>query len=364
MRVPYTLARYIIRQLLANIGIVMSVLITLILVFDTLEIVRRAYDKNVPFSIVLEMVIMKLPYMLQKILPFAVLIGSIMALSKLTRSSELIIARASGVSVWQFLAPALITCMAIGIFIMTIFNPLSATMLSRFQQVEARYLRGTTSMLSVSSSGLWLRQSGTNSGEHIIHALRVSNSDMQLFEVTIFVFGTNNLFQSRIDADSAKLEDGYWQLKNAVFTESGKPARRYAAYRLPTDLSARQIQESFAPPETLSFWELPGFIHTLEEAGFSALQHRLYWNNILATPFFLMAMVFVAAIFSLRPPRQGKTGLLIVMGISSGFLIYFFSDVIGALALSGRIPVILAAWAPVGITMLVSIATTLHLEDG
>jgi lipopolysaccharide export system permease protein len=311
------------------------------------------------------MVLLRLPNILQKILPFAVLLGSITALTKLTRSSELIVARAAGISALQFLTPVMLCAFMIGALMTTVFNPLSAMMLSKFERIEAKYFHGTTSMLSISSSGLWLRQPDHElGGKKIIRALRVANEDMTLFDVTIFQFAEENRFYSRIDAASARLEAGYWLLKQAVLTTPGEPAELFETYSLPTDLSRSQIQESFAPPETFSFWELPAFIQTLEEAGFSGLRHRLYWHGLMSTPFMFVAMVLVAAIFSLRPPRQGKTGLLITLGIFSGFIVYFTSDVVAALGLSGRLPVVFAAWAPVGVTALLGLAVTLHLEDG
>jgi len=49
------------------------------------------------------MTIMRLPSSAQKIYPFAILVGGMITLTRLTRSHELIVARAAGVSVWQFL---------------------------------------------------------------------------------------------------------------------------------------------------------------------------------------------------------------------------------------------------------------------
>lgn len=365
IKVPVTLSQYLVRHFLGGVGIILGVLVTLILVFDSLEIIRRAYAKDVPFGIIMNMVVLKLPHTLQEVLPFAILLGGIIALTKLTRSSELVVARAAGVSALQFLTPVLLCAFILGGIVTTTINPLAATMLSKFEQVEAKYFKGSTSMLSVSASGLWLRQPDTEGdGKKIIRALRVSNQDMELFEVTFFQYGKNNRFESRVDAASAKLREGHWLIKNAVLTAPGKAAKHFETYQLPTDLSINQIQESFAPPETFSFWELPGFIHTLEDAGFSALKHKLYWHNLMAIPFMLVGMVLIAGVFSLRPPRQGKTGMLIALGIFTGFIIYFMSDVVGALGLSGRLPIVLAAWAPVGVTALLGIAVILHLEDG
>lgn len=365
MRIPVTLSKYIGRHFLANVGIVFGVLAGLILLFDTLELIRRSNAKDIPFAIVLEMAIMKMPTIVQKVIPFAILLGGILSFAKLTRTSELIVARAAGISVWQFLAPAIIASFLLGTFITTVFNPLGATMLSRFEQIEAKYLRGSTSMLSVSSTGLWLRQKNEQSGgKTVIHSLRLSHEDMELYDVTIFMYDDDNTFIQRIDAPAAKLEEGYWYIHDAVLTTPGKPAAQKTDYRLKTSLLRQHIQESFAAPETMSFWELPAFIETLNNAGFSAIRHTLYWHKIFVIPFFLSAMVFFAAAFSLRPPRQGKTGLLMTGGIMAGFLIYFLSDLVSAVGLSGSIPVMMAAWFPVGISMLLGAVLMLHLEDG
>ncbi|MCC2645207.1 MAG: lptG [Rickettsiaceae bacterium] len=365
VKIPFTLSRYIGKQFLTGVAIVLSVLVTLIILFDTLELIKSASSKNVPFGVIIELVFLKLPTIIQKIIPFAILLGGILTFSRLTRTSELIVARAAGVSAWQFLAPAVIISFGLGFFIMTVFNPLAAIMLSRFEQVEAKYMNNSSSMLSVSSTGLWLRQKNKlDNGKTVIHSLRVEHENMELFDVTIFMFGENNKFIQRVDAPTAKLEDGYWDINDAILTIPGKPAASRTDYRLKTDLSKHRIQESFASPETLSFWELPGFIATLQEAGFSALRHSLHWHSILVTPFFLSAMVFFAAAFSLRPPRQGKTGALMTGGILAGFIIYFMSDLVAAIGLSGSIPVAMAAWAPVGVSMLLGTVLMLHLEDG
>jgi lipopolysaccharide export system permease protein len=114
----------------------------------------------------------------------------------------------------------------------------------------------------------------------------------------------------------------------------------------------------------MSFWELPGFIALLEQSGFTAQRHRLHFNVLLARPFLFCAMVLVAATFSLRMQRRGGAGMLIVSGVLAGFLLYFLSDIVFALGLSAKIPVLLAAWTPTGISMIFGSSMLLHLEDG
>ena len=365
MTLPVTLSIYIGKKFIAGIALVFAIIMAIIFLFDFVELMRRGLSHDVPIAIIVGMGLLKLSSMVQQILPFAILLGGILSFTRLTATSELVVTRAAGVSAWQFLMPAFCVSAAIGIFIMVIFNPFSAIMLSKFESLEAKYFNGATSMLSVSSTGLWLRQKNeTNDGKTIINALRFSNNEMELFDVTIFIFGENNKFVKRIDAKSAKLEDGFWSIKSGILTVPGLPASNRMDYSLKTSLKQSQIQESFASPETISFWELPGFIRTLKAAGFSALRHTLYWHSVLSTPFLLCAMVFFAASFSLRSSRQGKTGIMMSSGILAGFMIYFLSDLVSVIGLSGRIPVIMAAWAPVGISILLGTALMLHLEDG
>ncbi len=364
MRLSTTLSVYFGRQFFTWVGLVFLVFIATIFVFDLVELLRRGASKETAdVGTLMLMAFMKLPFMAQKAIPFAILIGGILCFSKLTRSHELVVARAAGVSAWQFMLPALIIAFLVGTVTITIYNPLASAMVSRYEQLEATHLRKQASLLAISSSGLWLRQAG-QSGESVIHAQRVTEPDTVLHDVIIFRFEGTDSFIGRIDAASAKLEDGYWDLQDAVLTAPDRPAEFTDRYKLSTDLTLSQIQDSFASPETLSFWELPGFIKVLEKAGFSAVKHRIHWYALLSAPLLFCAMVLIAATFSLRLTRRGGTGLLIAAGVLTGFVFYFLSDVVLALGLSGKIPPALAAWTPAGICTLLGIGLLFHLEDG
>jgi lipopolysaccharide export system permease protein len=365
MRLTWTLSQYIGKHFLWSALLALAGLIALSTLIDVLELIRRASGREgVPFSILLAMSALKIPGFAEKLMPYAALIGSMHALTRLTRTHELIVARAAGVSVWQFLAPAMVVVMTIGVFMTTVFNPLSSVMMLKQEYMEGKYLTGRPSLLAVSASGLWLRQIEEGGGEHIIYSQRLSQNDMAFAKVVIFTFGNDKKFSERLDAQLAVLEQGNLYLTDVIRSIPGKPPEKLASYSLPTSLTLSRIQDSFASPETMSFWQLPAFIDMLEEAGFSALRHRLYWQSLLAAPFLLVGMVMVAAVFSLRLPRHGKIGILIVAGITAGFLLHFFTDLIYAFGSAGTLPIALAAWTPACVVIMIGAALLLHLEDG
>jgi len=133
---------------------------------------------------------------------------------------------------------------------------------------------------------------------------------------------------------------------------------------LPTDLTPDRIEDSFASPDTLSFWALPGFIAILEQAGFSALRHRLQFQSMLSTPVLAMTMALLAAGFSMRNSRRGGVAQTIAAGVAAGFGLFVLDRITGEFGESGTLPVWLAAWAPTATGLLLALALLLHLEDG
>lgn len=367
MRISSTLSIYIGRHFLVSFFACFGIFLLIVMLFDSIELMRKVASRpDVSFGDVIEMAAFRLPHMGQEMFPFAVLFGGMSAFWRLARTHELVITRAAGVSAWQFMLPVLILAASLGAFHIMVFNPLASTLLTRYERLEAKYLKGQENFLAVSQSGLWLRQSNSG-GQSVVHASSVyqQGTEVELTKVVIFVYEGSNQFLERIDADTARLEDGFWYMRNANIQKPEEAAQIYPEYWLETDLTLAKIQDSFAPPETMSFWALSDFIKTLEQAGFSAIRHKLHLNTLLASPLLMCAMVLIAATFTLRQTsRRGGTTFVISMGVLTGFLLYFFSDVVYALGLSDSIPVTLAAWTPSGVATLLGLGMLLHLEDG
>ncbi|WP_341898369.1 LPS export ABC transporter permease LptG [Ferrovibrio terrae] len=364
MRQSTTLSLYFGRHFLVAILTVLVVLAVLAFSFDAVEMLRRASGRaDATLDLVFEMSLLKLPSLMTKLFPFAVLFGGMLALSRLTRSQELTVSRAAGVSVWQFLFPGIALALLLGIFLVTVYNPLSAAMLARYENIDAKVMRGRTSMLAVSSSGLWLREADA-SGQVVVHALRVAQQGVELRDAILFYYEGRDTFVKRIDASVAYLDQGHWRLQNAIVSYPNRAAERYENLTVPTTLTYDRIQESFASPATISFWELPSFIATLESAGFSAMRHRLHFYTLLASPVLLCAMLLIAASFSLRLTRRGGIGTMLAGGVAAGFLLYFTVELMQPFGLNGTLPVPLAAWAPTAVFVMLGISLLFHLEDG
>jgi len=93
------LSFYIGRHFLLSFAVIFALFMFLILIFDAVELLRRSAARpDVTFALVMEMAFLKLPYMGQQVLPFAIFFGGMNAFWRLTRSHELVITRSAGVS--------------------------------------------------------------------------------------------------------------------------------------------------------------------------------------------------------------------------------------------------------------------------
>ena len=364
MILPATLTGYFARQFAFWIFGILVAITAVVFLFDLIELLRRGSGKDgATFGILFEMALLKIPKMTQIILPFAVLVGSMMAITRLTRSQELAVTRSAGLSIWQFLFPVLVLVLCLGVFRVAVFNPVSSVLTEKFEMLENRVLRNRASALAVSSTGIWLRER-TSTGYAVLHARNIMNDSAELLGLTVFLFRDDDKFISRIDAPRATLESGYWKIDEATAVAEDGILTRHTDYRLETALTVEDIEGSFLSPDTMSFWDLPDFIDVLEGAGFSAVRHRLHLHELLASPLLLCSMVMIAATFSVRRARRSGTLVFALIGLFFGFFLYLMSDVVFALGLSSRIPEVLAAWTPATVTTLLGVAGLLHMEDG
>ena len=359
----WTLYRYLAAQFLLGVAVVYAIFLMLAFSIDIVSLLDRTAGHDVPTATAIGMAVLQLPDLGQKMLPFAILLGGVFTFVRLSRSRELVATRAAGVSAWDFLLPPLTVAVFIGVFAVTLFTPVSAQMFSQFAGLEARYVKGEESQLSVSMNGLWLRQ-GDARQQSVIHALRVAQQGEHLEDVLVFLYGANDHFLGRIDASSAQLHDHYWVLNDAWVSGSAGSPVHHDAYQLPTTLTPEQIVESSTAPYAISFWHLPAYIHDAQAAGFSAARYQLYLYTLYALPALFAAMVFMAASFSLKLGREGGMARVILLSTACGFGVYFFQDLTTALGRNGAVPILLAATAPALASILIGMTLVFSQEDG
>ena len=357
-----TLGRYLSGRFLRTILAVFATIFSLVYVIDFVETLRRASD--LPGTNVLRVAMLSLlrtPSVSEQILPFCVLFGAMAAFLTLTQKLELLVARAAGVSVWGFLVPPLLIAVALGVLSVAIYNPVSALMKQRADRIEMQIFGRTGS--AKDDVGLWLRQDGID-GSSMMHAEQMHDGGRQLLNVNAYLYGLDGGIAERIDASRAHLAPGVWVLEEARVTIPGQDARDSGTYLLATNLTPDEVTQSVLPPDSVPFWELPQLRRATELAGLDATAYRLQFQTLLSRPLLLVAMVLIAAAFSLRFFRFGGIAKMIGGGVATGFVLYMATKFVGGLGGSGVLSAPLAAWSPAVVASLLGALALLQQEDG
>jgi lipopolysaccharide export system permease protein len=374
-----TLGRYFAgRFLISAVGVFASIFVLLVLV-DYIEMVRKTSGLVSASAItVAQTSLYRVPQLLEKLMPFCVLIGAMTCYLALSRRLELVVARAAGVSAWQFISPALASAIILGTLATIAYNPMSANLRELSKRMEAELFGSAPGGGIQDASGFWLNQINSD-GQSIINAARSEQQGVRLTGLTVFRFrpmagdgrATHQQgvdpklqFEERIEAREASLEEGRWAFKSVRRYSLDKPPVDQDTYYLSTTLTPAQVRNSFSTPETVSFWQLPGYIRSSESSGFATAGYRLQYQKLIAQPFLLAAMVMLAASVSLRFFRMGGVQKMVLSGVGAGFLLYVLSKVTEDLSKAELMHPIAAAWLPVCVGGLTGFLALLYQEDG
>ncbi|MCY0094500.1 LPS export ABC transporter permease LptG [Hoeflea ulvae] len=356
-----TLSRYFFRRYIATFMSYCLAILFVILLVDFNESGRRlsgAADYTVLLGLTISA--LRVPTVLQAVIPFVVLIASIATLLQLNRKYELVVTRAAGVSAWQFLAPLIAANLLIGALSITALNTLAAKALQVAETIVVERNLGSS---SPTANSPWLRQR-TEQGDTVLGARATSDGGTKLSDASFFLFDEDQRIRERLEAKQAELGDGVWVLTDVKRIRGSQPAELLETATVPTSLKAEFVGESLTSPDTVPFFELRGKIATAQSFGLPATSYEMQFHRLLALPALLAAMTLIAAMVSLKFVRFGQSLTVILGGILAGFVLYVVSELIQAFANAGTILPVVAAWLPVLVASALGTTVLLHKEDG
>jgi lipopolysaccharide export system permease protein len=363
-----TLSFYFVRRFLTVLAQVFFVFFGIMMLIDMVDQLRRFASSGLGLGDAAILSVLNVPSSLYRILPLIFILASVALFLALAKSSELVVTRAAGRSGLRFLLAPITAAFAVGVFAVAVLNPLVAATSREYDAAYTRMAQGSESVLSISETGLWLRQ-GSSEGQTVIKAARADLDGTKLYDVTFLVYGPDGVPIRRIEAAEAELVPGSWSLLRTKTWDLNAPnpelsARTDTRASLPSELTRDRIRSSFGAPSAIPIWSLPSYIARLEQAGFSARAHRVWLQMELALPLLLSAMVLIAAGFTMRHARFGQSGKMVLMALTGGFAIFFLRNFAQVLGQNGQIPIALAAWSPPIAAILLAVGLLLHLEDG
>lgn len=363
-----TLGWYLARRWLLSVGLTLSSFGAFIALVNALEAMRSVADQSVGAATAALMSLLQLPDTLLQLLPFAVLIGTLVWLHRLAGTQELTAIRASGLPVRRFMTSAMVSCVLLGVTAVVVANPVAATLLKRYERWQATMSPPAAQGVLTPAGSLWLRQdisatANTAARTIFLYGASVQVQETRLMPATLFVFDQNNALLGRFDAAQATLQPGQWQLQQVRIMRPGQAATTEPVVALPTTLTPNQLAASLNPPATLNVWELQHLLGVLHANGWQAGPYAVAYANIVALPLFCLALLLLAIPFGLQHRRAGGVLARIGLGLGLGFGFFILRNWASAYALVGRLEPWLAAAVPVAVGLLCAFFLMVWLRE-
>lgn len=356
-----TLNRYICRTFLFWFMLVFVIVALIISFFEIVDLTKRTMQHDIPLTLLFQMAFLKLPKLLDSLLPSITFFAALGCFLRLAQAQNFVVISSFGVSRSQFLSGISAVIVLLGILNILIIDPIRSVLFERMVILEEKLFQKKSYSISFTDNGLWLKENLANS-KNIIHAKHFSVPQKQFSNLIIIQFNKKGEFLRRVDAETANLKTGYWEMKNASLI-SDYQQENLKSYTEPTTITMEQIQQSTAPPETISFLQMPTFIRMMEDAGLNANAYKMLWHQQIAKIGMMISLVFLASSFCLISTRNKSFAVIFGISIIFSFVMHFFQQVIYAFGIAHKIPIIAAAWIPALITFISAYWLNILLDD-
>ena len=270
--------------------------------------------------------------------------------------------KVSGMSNLSVILIPSIVSVILGIFFISLINPISAVSLKKYEMIKGKYERDKDYLAAITKNGIWIKEKDSNKN-NIIRASSLKNEN--LVRLTIYQFDKDNNFIKRIESDYADISSQDWKLKNVnIIDENGKFISQNLpefTYRSIYDLD--KIKSLYSNIDTVSFWKIGSEIKLLEERGYSTKQMETKFHRSLAFPFFLLSMVFLSGVFTLGMNFKENNITYIFVTIITCILVYFFNDFSAALGKTENLSIEIAVWMPIIIIFIFGTAGLMYANQ-
>ena len=334
---------YLFKNFLYAFLITFIIFAILLYIGDFVEQFRKSTNKEVPIQIIFQLSAYNFLNLTMFTLPLISFFASLFTFLFLTRNSELIVIGSSGISTRSILFSPILLYLLIGFFFITSLNPLMAVFEDRYSELEYEYINRVDKFASITKNGIWLKQDNVEKNlSSVLFAKNIKDEGRILSDFMILEYDKNGKFQGRLDGDTAILEDGYWKMTDTQVSPKYDDPIFLNQLKYYTNIKIEDISDSLSSPLSISFWRLGKFINFLEDLGYSAIDFKLHYYNLIFLPLLLISMLILSASISNGLKQNDRIFMTIVVSFVVIFFIYFISNLLDALGSSSQIHPLLA----------------------
>lgn len=359
---PNILDRYILREFLKILMLVMVSVTALFVIVEYTEMARDVRENGVAASTLLRYFRFRIFEILNWAMPISVLVATLVTFGILAKNNEITAIKSGGVSLYRVAAPILAVAVVICLVAYFILDFVLPYANERVYEIKRR-IEGRPAIAATAQQKLWF----LGKGRYLINFLAYDSREKRLTQVQVFEFHPSEFrLTRRVYADRATWNGQAWAFEQGwmrSFADDGTTT--YTKIDAPLPLFYPETPEDFdtkiTPPEQMTYAQLRRYIATLRESGYAAdeLAVRLYQKT--SWPALSIVMALIALPFAFKVGKRGALygiGIALVLGVVYWMVFAIFAK-FGEV---GNLPPLLAAWSANILFALGAVYMFLHVD--
>ena len=359
---PNLLDRYILREFLKILALVLISVAVLAIVVDYTQISGDVQANRIAFHTLFAYYRFMLFQILNWTLPISVLVATLITFGLFSKNNEVTAFKSGGVSLYRVAMPIISIAVAMSVLSYLMLDYVLPYSNQRVDELRKK-IKGQRTVAAQNQQKLWF----LGKGRYIINFLSYDRSARQLSQVQVFEFHpTKFRLTRRVYAESAKWDGQGWVFDRGWVRSFGdNKSVVYTAITMPIRLFYRERPEDFATeiksPDQMTFAQLRRYIDTIRKSGYAAEELTVKLYEKTSWPFISVVMALIALPFAFR---TGKRGALYGIGIALvvGIIYWMIFAVFTKFGEVGNLPPLLSAWSANVLFAIAAMYLFLHVE--
>jgi len=352
--ITITLTKYLAKNYLKTIFIVSFVFACLSVILNLLE--EQNFFKDHDYSNILLpllMSLLKTPEILYALFPFVILTSAIIVFVQLNRTNEIIPIKTAGKSNLSIISLFSIITFLIGVLLVAGATPVTSILTEKYLEVKSGYTKNNDYLAAITANGIWIKEKKEKSFS-LIRAKQLKGNN--LVNVSLYQFDEKNNLTARVESENANIRTKKWHLNNVIIyrADDNNSVEKIDKAVYQSAYDAKSIKDIYANVNTVSFWKIRDVIELYKKRGYSTAEYEGLFQKSLAFPFFLLSMVFLAAVGIFSTGYKGNFFYYTAFSIFSCVFVYYFNDFSKALGQTGKLPIGVSVWMPILVIFIFS----------
>lgn len=359
---PNIIDRYILREFLKILLLVLVSVLALFIVVEFTEIAKDVRENGIAASTLIRYFRFQIFTILNWALPISVLVATLITFGILSKNNEITAIKSGGVSLYRISAPIIFVAVILSVLAYLMLDFVLPAATQRSTEIKRR-IEGKPVAATSAQQKLWY----LGKGRYLINFLAYDPNAKQLSQVQVFEFHPSVFrLTRRVYADRATWTGQAWAFENGwirSFTDDGNTT--FTPITTPLPLFYPETPEDFSTQvmstDQMTYAQLRRYVATLKESGYSADEQAVKLYAKTSWPAICVVMALIAMPFAFRVGRRGAlygVGIALVLGIIY-WIVYAIFSKFGEV---GNLPPLLAAWSANILFALTAIYMFLHVD--